>query len=64
VVRELPTWRFKLHLFFVRAMLGHGSRPGSILRAESISRDGLRDFLRKLEYPRLAAAVSAQLLEK
>jgi hypothetical protein len=49
--------------FLVRAMPGHRSRPGGILPAKSIPRNGLRDGRRKLEYPRLAAALPAQLLD-
>src|SRR5262245_17230028 len=59
MVRDLPTGRLKLRLFLVRAMLGDGSRPGGILRAESFPRNGLRDGRRKLEYPRLAEPLSA-----
>src|SRR5262245_18754686 len=45
-------------------MLGHGARPGGILPAESIPRDGLRDLRRELESPRLAKALSARLLAR
>src|SRR5262245_36572619 len=64
MVRDLPTGRLKLRLFLVRAMLGHRSRPGGILPAKSIPRNGLRDGRRKLERPRLAETLSAQLLAK
>src|SRR5262245_65786278 len=64
MVRELPTGRLKLRLFRVRAMLGDGSRPGGILRAESFPRNGLRDGRRQLEYPQFAEALSARVLEK
>src|SRR5262249_15843434 len=64
LVRELPTGCLKLRLFLVRAMLGHGSRPGGILRAESIPRDSLWDGRRRLGHPQHAEALSARLLEK
>jgi hypothetical protein len=62
VVRELPTRRSKLQLFFVGAMPCHCARTERILRTESISRDGLRHFRRKLECPQLAQALSALLI--
>src|SRR5262249_45303490 len=64
MVRELPTGRLKLRLFLVRAMLGDGSRPGGILRAESFPRNRLRGERREQEYPRLAEALPAQLLKE
>ena len=43
--------QYKLRLFLVRGMLGHGARLWGILPTESIPRDGLRDLRRELETP-------------
>src|SRR6516164_1747953 len=64
MVRDLYVGRYKLRLFLVRPMLGHGARHRRILPTESIPRDGLRDVRRQLECTRCAKALSARLLAK